>query len=94
MLGLLTLGPKFTRPACHMQPTTRAAAAQWVESSTCRWYPVPAATTNRYMAPELSSKPGAGAGRWDRQTRGWTLDRFNMLTAYYADRVIKAKHYA
>ena len=74
MLDLLTVGPKFTRPAC------RAAAAA-IDRYLLQTHARPQQQTHR--PPLLLSTDGT-----DRQTDGRTLDRYMTFTAYYTDRVI------
>ena len=74
MLDLLTVGPKFTRPACR-------AAAATINRSKSAARARPQQQTRR---PPLLSIDGT-----DRQTDGQTLDRFMTLAAFCADRVIK-----
>jgi len=38
--------------------------------------------------PQQLPAAAAAVDGWDRQTDGWTLDRFTTLAAYYVDRVI------
>ena len=75
MLDLLTVGPKFTRPAC-------CAAAATINRSMSAARARPQQQTRR--PPLLLSIDGT-----DRRTDGQTLDRFMTLAAFCADRVIK-----
>ena len=86
------VGQKFSRPSCHMQPTTHATAAKQLNcrrqiSIDSRRYAAQAAVD--LPATEHSSKPAArccchrSSGQTDGQTGGRTLDRFNMRSAYY-----------
>ena len=88
MLDLLTVGPKFTRPAC------RAAAA------AIDRYLLPAPDLcskpagNRCCCRLVDRRTtGRTDGHADGRTDGQTLDRFMTLTACYADRVTN-KHQA
>jgi len=38
--------------------------------------------------PQQLPAAAAAVDGWDRQTDGWTLDRFTTLAAYHVDRVI------
>ena len=75
MLDLLTVGSKFTQPAC------RAVAA-----AIDRYLPAPDLSSK--PADHCPSVPATFHCQRDRRTDGRTLDRFTTLTAYYADRVI------
>jgi len=68
MLGLLTVGPKFTRPA-------RPAAASAID--TC--CPRPTSAANPPVAAAAVNRRDR---QTDRRTNGQTLDRFVTLTAY------------
>ena len=73
MLDLLTVGPKFTRPAC------RAAAA-------IGRYLLPAPDLSSKPAGRRCCC--RATGQTDGRTEGRTLDRFMRLTSYYQDRIV------
>jgi len=71
MLGLLTVGPKFTRPACHMQPTMRIARR-------CTALLLPRTLYTAVARAVLGQTDRLTDGRTDRRTR----HRFNTRRAY------------
>ena len=78
MLDLLTVGSKFTQPACR---AVAAAIDRYIPAPDLSSKPADHCRRPLSVCPiDISLSMG--------QTDGRTLDRFTTLTAYYADRVI------